>query len=497
MMAVEPKYGTGRRLFSDRSGNVAIIFGLTLMAVMAATGVAVDFSRALQVRSRLSNALDAAGLAAGKNIDATPAELTEIAQAYFDANYPAEELGVAGTLNVAADGQTVSLSASARVETTIMRIFGHQEITVTATSEITRKNTGLEIVLALDNTGSMAGTKLTNLKSASQALINILFGNDTFPTGLTMGLVPFAAGVNVGTDFDLPWLDLAAQSSIHSENFTAGTNLWTLYLNLTNRDWNGCVQSRPEPLDEVDTPPSITNPNTLFVPWFAPDERDSSSSYTNSYLPDVSTSSSSDVRQRFTGKYPGRSVSSTSRGPHRACMSTQAITRLTNDRALLETRLTEMVAADVTHIPVGLIWGWRVISPDAPFTEGKPYTDEKNIKALVLMTDGENTISSTSNHNRSTYTAYGYLSMARLGTTSASTAVTRLDAKTLRVCTNIKNEGIRLYTIAFQVTDSVTLAMLRDCATAPSMFFSSTDGAALAAAFTVIGTELSNLRISQ
>ena len=37
------------------------------------------------------------------------------------------------------------------------------------------------------------------------------------------------------------------------------------------------------------------------------------------------------------------------------------------------------------------MWGWRVLSPTAPFTEGRAYTANDNKKILVLMTDGENT----------------------------------------------------------------------------------------------------------
>ena len=36
------------------------------------------------------------------------------------------------------------------------------------------------------------------------------------------------------------------------------------------------------------------------------------------------------------------------------------------------------------------LWGWRVISPGAPFTEGSAYNDDKFVKAIILLTDGEN-----------------------------------------------------------------------------------------------------------
>jgi len=485
------------RLLFNKQGNVAIIFALALLPTLAAIGAAVDITRALQVKARLNSALDAAGLAAGKKIDASDAAIIATANAYFQANYPADALGVPGALSVNITNDKIQLSVTANVETTIMKIMGFNDIDVSSTNEISREVTGLEIALALDNTGSMAGTKLANLKTASHELIDILFGAENFPLYLKASLVPFAAGVNVGPDFNPDWLDTTGASSIHSENFTTGTNLWTLYNNITNRDWNGCVVERPGGLDELDTPPAAGNPDTLFVPWFAPDEPNGSSpTYPNSYLSD-GVSGSATVRQMSTVKYPGSSVSVTSRGPDYNCRNTQPITPLTNNRLLLESRIDEMQASYITHIPIGLAWGWRTLSPGAPYTEGSLYTDEDTIKALVLMTDGENTITGNSTHNRSTFSGYGFLAKARLGTTSASTAVNRLDEKTSRLCANVKAAGIRLYTIAFQVSDTTTLNLLRNCASTPEQFFPSSDAEALSTAFKTIAAELASLRISK
>ncbi len=494
-----------RRFSANRRGNVAIIFAIALLPTLAAIGSAVDITRALQVKARLNSALDAAGLAAGKMIDADDATIIATATAYFKANYPADALGVPGTLGVSITDNTITLHVTARVETTIMKVAGFNEINVNSTNEISRAITGLEVALALDNTGSMAGTKLASLKSAAHDLVNILFGSDNSPAHLKVSLVPFADGVNVGPRFDPVWLDMAGASSIHGENFDfpVGKNLWTLFdtsTNMDNRPWNGCVMERPGGLDELDTPPTAGSPDTFFVPWLAPDEPNSSSpTYPNSYLSDGTFPSGTSLanKQKSIAKYAHSHVTSTSKGPDYNCRNTQAITPLTNDKLYLEGRIDAMVAAYSTHIPIGLAWGWRTLSSGAPYTEGALYSDTDNIKALVLMTDGENTISGNSTHNMSTFTGYGYLAKARLGTTSASTAVTRLDEKTTRVCNNIKAAGIRLYTIAFQVTAPATLALLRNCASTPEQFFSSSDGAALSTAFRAIATELASLRISK
>ncbi len=51
-------------------------------------------------------------------------------------------------------------------------------------------------------------------------------------------------------------------------------------------------------------------------------------------------------------------------------------------------------ASGNTYIGAGLTWGWRMVSPDAPFTQGVAYGDmakTSTSKYVILMTDGENT----------------------------------------------------------------------------------------------------------
>ena len=133
-------------------------------------------------------------------------------------------------------------------------------------------------------------------------------------------------------------------------------------------------------------------------------------------------------------------------------------------------------------IPAGLLWGWRVLSSTAPFTEGAAYNDEKWVKAVVLLTDGENdVIASVQRLSTSpSYNAFGYAKNGHLGNTSGSNAEATLDTKTLAACTAIKNasratggeEDIQLYTIGFQVT-SASKALLKSCASKPDMFYNS------------------------
>jgi len=83
-----------QRFGCDRRGAVAIIFALCLIPLCLAGGAAIDLGRAYLVKSRLGYALDAAGLAVGAATTNDEDELAVIMQSFFDANYPAAELGV-------------------------------------------------------------------------------------------------------------------------------------------------------------------------------------------------------------------------------------------------------------------------------------------------------------------------------------------------------------------------------------------------------------------
>jgi Flp pilus assembly protein TadG len=482
----------------NRQGNVAVIFALAMMPVVAAAGVSVDLSRAYLVKSHLTQALDAAGLAVAGTPGLTNDALATIAQDYFDANYSEADMGVPGELHLDVGDNVVTLAASATLPTALLGVFGIHDMAVNSEIEVTRETKGLEVVLVLDNTGSMGSNgKINALKDASESLIGILFGDDPNPEKLKMGLVPFAAGVNVGTDFPETALDMLGRSSIHDENFTSGTNLWDLYDDMRNRSWTGCVQTRPGNLDVLDTPPRAGQPDTLWVPWFAPDEPDGYYGYTNNYLnDDTRRRAREEERQRNTSKYDRARVYSSSRGPDYGC-GMRPITPLTNDRDLLLDEVDAMNASGLTHIPVGLAWGWRVISPGEPFRQGGEYNDPEVNKAIILLTDGENVLGTRNNHNRSYYTAYGYLSEGRLGTTSKSGAQAELNPRTLDVCDNIKDEGVRLYTITFQVSSSSTQNMMEECATSPALYFDSPSNQELERVFQAIARDLSNLRLSR
>jgi Flp pilus assembly protein TadG len=481
---------------ASNKGNVAMIYALALLPSLAAVGSAVDLTRAMVVKMRLGEALDAAGLAVGGTVGLSEAEMTAKAQKFFYANYPDEELGTVTSLNVTASGNNlVNVSGSARIDTAFMGLFGIYYLDVSVNVEVTRESKGLEIALVLDNTGSMADSgKMPALKSATNELIGILFGEQNTPSHLKMALVPFSQTVRVDTTTFINggWMDINGNNPTARLNFANNRYAFQVWTTMSNKSWGGCMEARPNGYEETDDAPSAGTPSTLFVPYFEPDGPDSSaySGYTT-YVTD-GTNSNQDTRLRRYQKYAGQNKTD----PNKDC-NLQKILPLTNNKLTIQSYVNGMVTTGNTHISLGASWGWRVLSPTAPYTEGVDYSDPEWTKAMVFMTDGVNTIPTNNTWHKSSYTAFNFLIRAQLGTTNGGTAELELDDRTELVCNRIKDAGIRVYTILLMENSNRSQNLMRNCATDPSLYFDSPTAAELTPVFQAIAQDLSNLRLSQ
>jgi Flp pilus assembly protein TadG len=485
-----------RRFAAANKGNIAMIYALALLPSLAAVGSAIDLTRGMVVKMRLGEALDAAGLAVAGTVGLSDAEMTAQAQKFFYANYPDEELGTVTSLSVAAAGEgRVTVAGTARVETAFMGLFGINYLDVAVNVEVTRESRGLEVALVLDNTGSMASNgKIQALKTATNELIGILFGNQAMPAHLKMSLVPFSQTVKVDatTFMNNGWMDTTGQNSTARLNFDNNRYAFAVWATMSKQSWGGCVEARPNGYEETDDPPSAGTPDTRFVPYFEPDGPDNSaySGYTT-YVTDGVTGNQ-DTRLRRSAKYVGQNKTN----PNADC-NMQKILPLTNNKVSLQSYVNGMISTGYTHIGLGASWGWRTLSPSAPYTEGAAFDDPDWQKAMVLLTDGLNTIDSNSTWHKSNYTAYNYLQRGLLGTTNASAAEDAQDARTRLVCTRIKSAGIRIYSILLEEQAQTAKDLLRDCASDPSLYFESPSASQLKKIFQSIAQDLSNLRLSK
>lgn len=531
-----------QRLWNDRQGAVSFIVGFGILMLTGAVGVAVDVARGQMAQTKLQNALDAAGLAAGASVNSQDmqAEVTK----YMNVNFAEGTLGATIT-NVtpvlSQAGQLLTVTATASMPTTFMNIFGHSTMQLRAETEVTRSSKGMELAMVLDITGSMCSPscsgRLDALKTASYDLLDILFGeNEPTADNLWVGIVPFSMAVNIGNSHT-DWLQPGSQAA----------------LDWGGQGWRGCTEARWATGNDL----TDANPATeRFMPYYWADdgnnnwrEVDNSDITTTTLCGPTSSTSCrctpatggySGGTRVCTTTYPNASTTrrvycsnqtstsnkrcyqedtvqhapiytydiTSSKGPNTYC-PTNAVTRLTNQRSTLDAAINSLTAVGGTHIPTGAVWGWRLISPlwrgywgGSMNTNNLPldYNSDLMIKAMILMTDGQNTMYDFADG------AYGYTQDNHVGMTHKAPpfgasdndeAAEKLDEKLGDICTNMKQRGVIVYVVVFDVADANVVNEVKQCASQPDYYFNAPDAAALRQSFSVIGDSLANLRISR
>lgn len=167
------------RFRHDKSGNIAVIFVIALLPVLAAIGSAVDYSLATRMKAKLQSAADAASVAslsqkspgytaaAAMTSDGTVTVAVADANKVFDGNMS----GVTGYTNLTRTSTVTktgirlnaNVTFSADVPVVFMQVMGHQKMTVTGTSSASASLPPyLDFYLMLDVSGSMGLASTTN-----------------------------------------------------------------------------------------------------------------------------------------------------------------------------------------------------------------------------------------------------------------------------------------------------------------------------------------------
>ena len=444
-------------------GNVAIMAALAAIPLIGVAGVAVDLAQKGSAEARLQAVVDAATLAGASHSSDKPSDIKRAVRIAAESNNKDSHIDLGKTLQIhlSNDG-TLRVEASGKHPTTLSSLLGVKEMPIHAVAEARRSQSGAEIALVLDVTGSMAGTKIEALKAAARDFVTeTTKANDGRPDSVKLSIVPYNKYVNVGlANRNASWIDVPADST---ENLCAD---WVTYTNPHNcrmetvtftqdgvsqtqqqeicdhdqttvnecrpvtKTWNGCVGSREHPWNVRDDRPGIRIPGLMSDIAHCPNE----------------------------------------------------ITPLSSNATLLKDNIDALPAWGDTYIPAGLIWGWRTLTKDAPFSEGLGTAEarQKNvIKHVVLMTDGENVTSKSAGLPQHD----GYVPSEGDGTTA-------------ELCTNIKSEDIIIHTIAFDVSDADTKSILKTCASSGN-YYDAGDSTALAQAFKAIAGQIQMVALSR
>ena len=475
-----------------RKGSVLVWFAVMMVPLIIGVGIAIDIARAYAVKVRLGAALDQAGLAVASS-PSQSVNLTARLDQYFYGNFPDTGIGTPTSVSMSqdrADPNAIDLAATADVPTIFMRIAGYQSITVTATAQVTKEPTGLEVALVLDNTGSMLDsyngvTNMAAMTADAAELVNILFGASTSNTKLKISLVPFVTAVNPGP---LAPSLIAAGSLPQVNTGTSKKPVWkTITYSASDPTlWKGCLEEPNAPADQ-----SESTAAGAWAPYWWPSDPVNNpwGAWPNN------------INIVFTR--PGADDPTQSHSPNLACGT--PIQRLVSDQQTMLNAVNAMQAwsRSGTMIHVGMTWGWRTISPYSVFQtngapDAQPYNTPGWTKAVVLETDGTDNFNQCPSCSIPDYTAFGYLSDGRLGTTtSVAAAKATLDSRLTAVCAAMKARGIVIYTIGFTGGATNSQTILQGCATDSSKYFFAPDQATLQSAFVAIANSLNKIRLSK
>lgn len=445
--SVLERIGGFLRRFRREDGAVAVQVAMLIVPMTVAVFGAVDVSRASGEKMRLQDALDAATLAAARSTATTDAGLQAVGEKVLAADLAASQATLVSS-SFKLQGSKVVSTAKASMATVVANLWMDGDMAIGAEAEVTRASNNIEVALTLDVTGSMSGSKITDLKAAAKELVDLVVQDQQSPYYTKLAIVPYSAAVNVGS----------YAGSVRG-TYTAGTCTTP-----------GCASYK------------FTNAqgnSKTFAISTCVTERTGSDAY-------------ADAAPGTT--FLGRNYPSTSN----TCLSS-TIMPLSTDRVALKSKIDGLSASGSTAGHLGLAWGWYMVSPNFASlwpTASQPaaYGTDKLLKVVVLMTDGA---------FNTTY-CKGVISQDSGSGSGSSADHINCNApngnafsQAQAICDNMKAQGVIIYTVGFDVAnDQDAQDIVNACATDAQHVYLPTSGAALKTAFRAIGQEISRLRIS-
>lgn len=444
-----------------------MMVAVCMTALLVSVGAAVDVAAIQKEKSTLQAITDSAALAAATSRSEKIGELKKIAKAAAEAN---NFSGLDFKLNLSLEGEIIKVTAESVYNTQLMNIVGIDDLDVGAVTEAPLpKEAPLNISLVLDTTGSMDGPNMEALKSASKKLLEVFDAAD--PGVIQAGVVPYSKWVNVGlSNRNRSWMDVQDDDSYvdnrcHMTKDLVNPDLCTMedYTSTCRNDSGtyDCSGTRNVCPDEAyGTEYEVCQDYDITVAWHG------------------CVTSREDPYQ-FQPEYRGKRFVG---AMNVTCGS--EILDLTSNLNDVGTHIDNLTAAGNTYIPAGLVWGWRLLDASEPFG-GLSNQDEKRKRALVLMTDGSNTVYNDVNSNHADAVR--------------PEEVEKANDYTTRLCTEIKDADIDVYTVAYRLGtgDPAATEMIRNCATSPSYSFQADDAADLEQAFEEIAQSLFEVYISK
>ena len=421
----------------DVRGSTAMLFALTTAVVLAMVGGAVDYGRAVKARDQMQNAVDAAVLAAARSwqLDGNIALAQQRALEFYNRNKPQDIQTAITAFSTDPVRNAIVLESSGIVPAPFLSLIRSDGFTVEARAEA---------LLAV------GGNSQTSLEISLMLDVTGSMGGQK--------ILDLKAAAKDLIDI-VVWTDQSEYTSkVALAPFAPRVNVGNFVSQFTGLAATRVISGNTRKLIKCVTERTGSYEFT--------DDAPASGRYLRPYNGITSTSNSN-----YNNNW---SSSGNCSDPG------EQIIPLTSDKTVLKNHIDTFTASGSTAGALGTAWAWYLLSPKwADFwpTASRPvaYGTENVQKIAVLMTDGE-------------YNYWG----------GASANVTTTNNKALSLCTGMKNAGVTVYTVGFDLGGSnAAINMLRSCATDASKFYNAEDGAQLRAAFRDIALQIATLRLSQ
>jgi Flp pilus assembly protein TadG len=541
-----------RRFCTDAKGNIAILFGLAIIPVVGAMGVAVDYSLANASRTALQASLDNTGLMLAKRMPLTDTQLSTQGWQIFQANLGASPLVFQQSdLVIRQTTTTVVLDINTTYNTQLASVLqfigGRTSFPVGSHTEVSWGNSRLRVALVLDNTGSMSQSgKIGALQTATNNLITQLQGVSQTNGDVYISIVPFVRDVNVGGGVASwpSWVDSSfwsAPPANSTPSMSVGPGSSCPYTNSNN----GFVCT---------TGPANGSSNTSTIP--------SSGTYKGYICPSVD---SGQLNVLLGGVYYNGCYNSTTYSctgstctctGHSNCSCSGSGNNLNcktangkHEHAWIANASTTwngcvMDRGSATAPGTGADYDQNVTAPTTGTTlfpaQQYAYCPAQSIVPLTYdwtsLHNAVNGMSPNGSTNQPiglvlgwqslvgggpfptapvldpnyTYNQYIILLSDGLNTQDrwygdGGNTSTQVDDRMYYqsgstisgTCKNAKDAGIKIYTVQVDTSGDPTSTLLQNCASDPSMFFKLTSSSQIVTTFQAIGNALANLHLSQ
>ena len=446
----------------DDRGNIAMIFGLSIGAICMMVGGAVDVGRWLNARDQTQASLDAAVLAGARVLQTggTEAAALTAARNMYKSNTKGRITVFKDTVDfyLSNNGMNVATKGNVTIRTPFLQFVRIGKLPLLSESEAKPEATtaqdrfegvNREVMMMLDVSGSMCSpcSKRDAMKTSAKDLVDTMMRNNGKTEFTTrMGIVPFSADVRPPQS----WLPLVTDPALPGyKDLVYGYD--RRGSPLTKRYYKSrCVGER-----------TGTQKYTKAAPgsgaYVLPAYEDSGSSNYYCTIPSNGT-----------------------------------VVPLTDNKDVIKAAITGLTTGGGTAGHVGTAWTYYMLSPTwnnviPSANRPEAYGTENLKKIAILLTDGE--YNSVRDTNGVITGSDGAGSNAN-GKTSSQQAV--------EICTKMKNDGIEIYTIGFDLGGNQTaINTLASCASSESNAYLAEDTASLQTVFRDIAVKLTDLHLSK